>query len=123
MEQILYSPLMFFVKASILLLYYRIFNPKRAMKYAILFMGIFLLLFYTANALVKIFLCSPRERIWDKRVPGRCLNLGSVFMSTAIVNVLSDFYILVLPLPSVWNLRLPLPQKLGLTATFSAGLL
>lgn len=39
----------------------------------------------------------------------------------AIVNVLSDFYILVLPITAVFQLHLTRKKRLGLVALFSTG--
>ncbi|KAI9830791.1 MAG: hypothetical protein M1826_004425 [Phylliscum demangeonii] len=120
--QVMYPALTFVVKLSILMLYYRIFAPSRGTKRFITLIMTVLLGFYTANMFVKIFLCSPRQRIWDKSVPGHCANLAQLYLATAIVNVVSDFYILVLPLPSIWHLQIPLRRRLGLISVFSAGL-
>ena len=119
----MYPPLTFIIKVSILLLYYRIFSPNRRVKLLIFSLVPLLFLFYTANMLVKVFLCIPRRKIWDKSVDGHCVDVHSLFLSSAVVNVISDFYILVLPIPSIWKLHVPLRRKIGVMAAFSAGLL
>ncbi|MCJ1346583.1 hypothetical protein MMC31_004801, partial [Peltigera leucophlebia] len=40
-----------------------------------------------------------------------------------IFNIVSDFYVLVLPLPVVWKLQLPLRKKIAVSAVFMTGLL
>lgn len=51
---------------------------------------------------------------------GRDLTLGYVM---AAFNVLSDFYLLAIPIPVVWKLQLPLRRKVGVIAVFMTGFL
>lgn len=113
--------LIFIVKISILLLYRRIFAPSHRTKIIIGTIAAILFLFYFSNMIVKIFICIPREAIWDKRVKGRCVNPHVLYLVTAVVNVISDFYLLLLPLPAIWHLHIPLMRKIGLMLAFSAG--
>ena len=39
-----------------------------------------------------------------------------------LFNIMSDFYLLVIPLPAVWGLQLPRTKKLGISAMFLTGL-
>ncbi len=124
-EQILYGPLIFLTKLSILLQYLRIFVPNHAGKlyYTVQFMIWLNLLFYIAATLVEIFTCMPRKKIWEPSTPGRCVNNGIVVIITAAINVISDFSILVLPLSSIWGLQMPRKRKIALSAVFATGLL
>ncbi|KAI9792578.1 MAG: hypothetical protein M1816_002098 [Peltula sp. TS41687] len=121
-EQTMYPMLIFVLKLSILLLYRRIFAPSRRTKVFIGVIVAFLFFFYLSNMIVKIFSCTPRKLIWDKRIPGHCTNPHTLYLVTAIVNVISDFYILLLPLPAIWHLQVPLARRIGLMLAFSAGL-
>lgn len=38
------------------------------------------------------------------------------------VNIVSDLYILLLPLPAIWSLQLPTKKKLGVSAIFTTGI-
>ncbi|KAL9038259.1 MAG: hypothetical protein Q9180_003244, partial [Flavoplaca navasiana] len=38
-----------------------------------------------------------------------------------LFNILSDFYLLILPLPAVWRLQLPTRKKLGICGMFLTG--
>ena len=85
----------------------------------------FNVLFYTAFLLVGAISCTPRSgETWivavvSKRC-GRNLTLGYVI---AAFNVLSDFYLLAIPVPVVWKLQLPLRRKVGVSAIFMTGFL
>lgn len=40
---------------------------------------------------------------------------------STLPNILTDVIMLILPLPSIWNLQLRTPLKIGLTITFLTG--
>ena len=106
-------------------MYLRIFSPSRPTRYLI-FLGItFIVLFYTACFLTEVISCTPRpEESWIEALESkRCnkdLTLGYVM---AAFNVLSDFYLLGIPIPVVWKLQLPLRRKVGISAVFMTGFL
>ena len=124
-QAILYCPLIFVTKLSILLQYLRIFVPNHAGKlyYAVQFMIWLNLLFYIAVTLVGIFTCTPRKKIWESSTPGRCVNTNVLEITTGTINVISDFSILMLPLNSIWRLQMPRKRKIALSAVFATGLL
>lgn len=42
---------------------------------------------------------------------------------TLVVNIVTDIYVLILPIPRVLNLQLNIKRKLGLLLVFAGGLL
>jgi len=81
-------------------------------------------LFYFVDTIFENIMCIPREKIWNSLVTtGYCFNTNAAFQATGIFSVLSDFAILILPIPSVWQLKVSLEKKVGIVAMFSAGLL
>ena len=50
-------------------------------------------------------------------------NVNVMILATAILNTISDFSLLILPIFSVWRLHMRNTQKLGISAIFAAGLL
>lgn len=79
--------------------------------------------FYTAITTVKIFKCVPQSKIFNKSIPGKCINFEALLYVTGIVNICSDIFILVLPLGTVWRLHMPRNQKIGVSFAFTAALL
>ena len=84
-----------------------------------------IVLFYTASLLTEAIDCTPRPReTWrEARLSKRCgqdLTLGYVI---AAFNVLSDFYLLAIPIPIVWKIQLPLRKKIGISVVFMTGFL
>lgn len=124
-SQILYGPLIFMTKLSILLLFLRIFIPTRTSK-TFFFVHLLLwtnLFFYLINTFIKIFECTPRSKIWMPKTAGHCVSIPWMIVVAAIINVISDFTILILPIASVWSLQMGRRQKLAASAVFAAGIL
>lgn len=125
---ITYAVTMTFVKLSILLQYLRVFVPFREGSLP-LFTAIHAciwgtVIFYLLEIFTLIFQCNPREKIWNPLITtGHCLNSIALYQASGVFNVLSDFAILTLPLPTVWNLQMSLRRRLLLMGVFATGLL
>ena len=124
---ILYGFVVFFVKLSILLQYLHIFAPTRKGNMFI-YVGVHLciwtnLIFYILGIAFNIAMCSPRKKIWDPLMEGHCFDYNANYQASGIFNVISDFAILILPMPCVWKLQMPLKKKILVTAIFATGFL
>ena len=114
---------MFCIKLSILLQLKQLFCPPgRNMTWYLIQLLVWSnLLFYIADTCVEIWECIPRSKIWDRMVPGRCVNINAAFFATAAVNVVSDFLMLALPVSNVWNLQMPVKRKIAISGVFLFG--
>ena len=81
------------------------------------------LLFYFAITVVKIWECTPRERIWDSSVEGTCVDAGMVLSVSGVFNTVSDVLILLIPVKSVWNLHTSTKKKIDICLVFAIGLM
>jgi hypothetical protein len=123
----MYGPVIFIVKLSILLQYMRIFVPTRQSNIG-MYLGILAvfwahLLFYIIDTFFQIFSCNPREKAWNKLIlTGHCFDLPTIFVASGAVNVVSDFAVLILPIYSVWRLKITTRQKIQVSAAFATGL-
>ena len=82
------------------------------------------LIFYLVEVIFEIALCTPREKIWNPLMQGgHCFSTNANFQASGIFNVISDFAILILPMPCVWKLRMPLKKKVLMTVIFATGFL
>ncbi|KAL8766381.1 MAG: hypothetical protein Q9209_006815 [Squamulea sp. 1 TL-2023] len=109
------------IKISILLLYIRIFGRLRYFRLLAYIIGIFSICWSVMVILVLSFQCRPVQYIWDKSVKGTCINVPLFFILGSAPNVFTDFVLLVLPMPAVWNLHTTKAQKISLTAIFLLG--
>lgn len=120
---IVYSPVILGTKIAIILLYRRVFLPHRGGPFDwLLRIFIFILTcFYVATMLVKVWECTPREKAWNKAVPGRCVNVSSLLNASGLFNCITDVMMLLIPVKSVWLLRMSMRQKAGVVAIFTVG--
>ncbi|KAL8972881.1 MAG: hypothetical protein Q9183_000308 [Haloplaca sp. 2 TL-2023] len=114
-----YGPTMFFTKLTLFILYYRLFNPSKIMRYLIYFGIGFNFLFYTIYLFIYALMC-PNTSERAATCTGRVKDLG---VATSAINVVSDFYILVIPLAAISGLQLRAKRKWGLIAIFFTGFL
>ena len=113
-----------FTKASILLLYLRVFSPAQSLRIVIhLFLWAHILC-YIAGFFVAVFNCSPRDAIWNPYVRNiKCHDTRALNVASAVINVVSDFAILFIPILTVWNLKMQQKHKVRTVAIFATGLL
>lgn len=124
-KEILNSPAVYFVKVSILLQFQRIFVPlKKGTAFYFIRAIIWLNgIYYIVTFFAGIFTCVPRRKIWEPAIPGHCLNSVNWFIASGLVNVVSDFAILMIPIFCISMLQMPLKRKIGISAVFAIGLL
>jgi hypothetical protein len=80
--------------------------------------------YYTAGVIFNQFICSPREKIWDKTIlGGHCVDNNISDITAGVINLVSDVVILILPQSIIWKLDRPLKDRLGLAFMFCIGVL
>ena len=119
-SQIIYVAIQVFAKTSILLLYLRVFT-RRWFTITCYLCIVFLALHGIAFILAVSFQCNPVDSIWNPRITGKCLNLTAIGVAGAILSIVEDFVILVLPIPEILNLQMSKSKKWGLVLLFSIG--
>ncbi|KAF1973919.1 hypothetical protein BU23DRAFT_126774 [Bimuria novae-zelandiae CBS 107.79] len=89
------------LKTAILLELLRIFSPRgqRSLFFWACHILIWLkIVFYTICTFLEVFACSPREKLWNKLLPGgHCINGHLLTMASGGINVPSDLVIFLLP--------------------------
>lgn len=74
-------------------------------------------------ALIAQFIqCVPLQALWDPRIEGWCLGLTTV-LGNAILHIITDFMIFLLPMPVLVKLKLRKKQKILLVGVFALGFL
>ena len=109
------------IKLSILLLYVQIFRPLRYIRYLAYSIGIFTICWSIMAILVFCLQCRPVQRIWNKFVPGTCINAWLFFVISSAINIVTNFVVLVLPMRATWGLQLPIPQRISVMGIFMLG--
>ena len=72
---------------------------------------------------IALAICRPLKKNWDKQAEGSCGDLTSAFVAVAVIDVVADLAIMLLPVPVVWQLQVPRSSKIALTGIFGLGIL
>ena len=122
-----YGPTTFFANLSLFWLYLRLFKSDYWTKILIYFGILITFVFYTAITVAEGVLCIPRSvESWAKAPFTQCSKDvigGFVLIILGTFNVVSNFYILILPMPIIWQLQMPTRRKVGVCAIFMTGIL
>lgn len=77
--------------------------------------------------MTQILRCRPIKAAWNAQYTleypdgYRCLDRVLISVVYGWFNIFSDFILLLLPLPMLWNLHLTWQKKLGLLGVFTTG--
>ncbi|MCJ1404089.1 hypothetical protein MMC11_007314 [Xylographa trunciseda] len=107
-------------KVSVLILLRRVFITRAFRRTAEILMAI-VIGWYIAISLATVFICSPINSLWNPEVPGHCGNQYLLNIVDPIPWILTDFAILIAPLPMVRKLQIPTRQKVALAGLFLVG--
>lgn len=113
------------IKVSIMLDWIRIFVPSRTRNvffYACWAVLIVNTTYYIANIIATNLACIPFRAIYDKTIPGKCLDEKALDSSSAAINLISDLTILILAQKVIWRLHISVKKKLGVSVVFAVGL-
>ncbi|KAL8834479.1 MAG: hypothetical protein Q9176_007475 [Flavoplaca citrina] len=114
---------MFFTKASILLLYHRLFivdgSKKTGTWWAIWSVFWYNLLYALALVSTVITQCVGKPTAIVER--GKCLNQYAVLICASVVNVISDLMILTIPITVILGLQKTKSKKIRLSFLFAFG--
>ena len=103
-----------------LVLLHRIFITRKFRVTAQILGGI-VMTWWLASILGYFCMCTPINANWDPSVHGRCGDEYVFTLAMPLPWVLTDFAILVAPIPVVRGLQLPLGEKIGICALFLTG--
>lgn len=124
----LYQPFVWFIKLPLFLLILEVFGRLRWVRFwawgGILFTGLFSLGALSTEAQI----CAPSYNTddpmeWLGMVTSvACLQNQSPSYQMAAINLVTDVFILILPLPAIWSLNLQVKKKVAVSAIFMTGL-
>ena len=68
-----------------------------------------------------IFLCSPVKQQWSLERLGHCIDQILVLKSLIATNIVTDVFIFILPIRSVWKLQMRKTEKIAVISCFALG--
>lgn len=121
--QITWSVSVFFIRASVLALYMRIFRTKSFRITGYIVHGVNAA-FLTSTVLAVCLICRPLAFSWDPSIRGgTCGDQKSLDLYIGILNLFVDITVVVLPMPVLWGLQMAVSRKLVLSGMFGLGIM
>jgi len=121
-NELLWFTSFLFTKLSVLFFYHRVFGSKMALRWTLYTIGAITVLWWVVITFIAIFQCTPVTG--SIAAPGsNCLKPLPFFYAQTIPNLITDFAILLVPMPILWQLQMRLTKKLGLILIFTIGYL
>ncbi|KAJ0106743.1 hypothetical protein J7T55_001267 [Diaporthe amygdali] len=112
---------MAFIKLSILKMYGEIFVSRRFRTF-LWIVATFMLLWTITCSITTIFQCTPIEYNWDTTITsGHCINYGAFVLAAGALNIVTDFTLLLMPIPLIWRLHTSKQKKWQIILTFAMG--
>ncbi|KAJ4382572.1 hypothetical protein N0V86_001794 [Didymella sp. IMI 355093] len=122
--EILYFFQMTLLKLTLLFFFLRIF-PKTIVRNLIKGTIVFTILYGLAFVVIAILQCHPISHYWNnwdkEHNDGQCINVNALAWSHAIISIVLDIWMLVLPLCEVFRLQLTWRKKISVAVMFLVG--
>ena len=111
-------------KISFLLLLHHLFTTP-AFRLTVRILGGIVVTWWFAGIIATIFICEPINSHWDPaaQAVAKCGDQQALLLGTPIPWIVTDFAILIAPLPVLKQLQVSKPQKYGLIGLFMIGIL
>jgi hypothetical protein len=110
-------------KISLLILLHRIFEIVPTFKKTCWVLGGIVIAWWCAAFFGGAFVCYPASHIWEPNSKGTCANAELLNLITPIPWVLTDFAILIAPIPVIRKLQLDRGRTMRVYAAFLIGAL
>ncbi|EQB45561.1 hypothetical protein GCG54_00005329 [Colletotrichum gloeosporioides] len=109
-------------KMGIVCLYLRVFNWKGGMRTTAYILLATLAATSLSFILTACFQCTPLPFWWDRTIPGgKCIDVQAFFHAQSIPGFVLDFFIMALPMKTIWSLKLPTHKRIALVGIFMVG--
>lgn len=95
----------------------------RAMRIPAQSFGLFIILWNTANIVAQVAICRPFALNWDQTIDGKCGSQKWFYFCMGIINIFTDVFMLALPMPFLYKLKLANRKKAALIGMFAIGIM
>ncbi|KAI0202860.1 integral membrane protein [Astrocystis sublimbata] len=108
-------------KISVLFLYQRIFTTRAIKIWSYGLMGL-TFGYWLSFMVVFLTTCTPDiSQLWNPRPGGFCRDLNIGQLGSVSTNLAIDVFVIILPMPFLWNLQMRMRNKIAVTLIFSLG--
>ncbi|RWQ95413.1 hypothetical protein C8Q69DRAFT_520247 [Paecilomyces variotii] len=95
-----------------LVLFHRLMIAKSWLRHALYGVTAFVIIGSITLVFCFIFACRPISKAWDVTLQGQCINRPAILVAVAVLNIISDFLLILLPIPVISDLQVPRSQKI-----------
>ncbi|RGP63033.1 hypothetical protein FSPOR_8833 [Fusarium sporotrichioides] len=121
-----YSSLLWILKASMCTFYYRLTKDLEGYRTRVMIGFGLIITSFVVVQMNLLLSCSPFNQWWQIFPdPGTFCHAAispSLIWTGLSFNLITDFYLIMIPMPMLWKAAMPWPQKIGLITLFSCGL-
>ncbi|KAK5995050.1 hypothetical protein PT974_03443 [Cladobotryum mycophilum] len=113
-----------FFKIALCISYLRLLKGTDQKMYRMIVWAVITLVFlaHLGSTLSLILACTPVAKSWNPLMKGKCLAPGPSFTGYAVVTIVSDIVVAILPIPVLLKLNVRTSKKVGLIGIFLLGL-
>ncbi|KAK8017152.1 hypothetical protein PG991_008228 [Apiospora marii] len=116
------------VKVSVLLLYLRIFRVLNWMRVVSVVSIVLIVLWHLALSVSFAAMCAPgtgdtQLDFLAAFISQKCSDTRILVVLQGVGNVVTDIWLILLPLPAVWTLQMPNRRKLAVSSMFMVGII
>lgn len=119
---LLWLTVVYLVQVSILHYYLCRFQQQVIMWLTYVTMGLCSAL-WIATFFATVFFCTPPSKLWWANSQGHCGDRKMLHTASSVTEVILNGFILLLPLPIVWHMRLVRARKVALGMTYLLGIM
>ncbi len=116
-----YGPAACSIKLTLLLIFTRLFVNFQKMVIFTYIVMIAMVSYYLTMMVIKIRICTATAGSWNPQIQSTCFNEPALFLADTLMSVVTDFLVLLIPLPLIWKLNLPLKKRLKVIALLCTG--
>lgn len=119
----LYPVTLGLIKCSICVMLIRLFFVRRFKIAALVVMAI-CISWSVMTILTGLLICRPLSKFWNVHdQKGRCGDKRAAMLAIYTMNVITEVMIWCLPVPMVWQLKVPRAHKIALLGLFGLGIM
>lgn len=115
------------IKLSISFMLIRIASRRKTYIYSLYAVSAMFVVMNLIALLYIIFQCAPVSYAWDQSTPGGKCNpsqtLADIYYATTAINIATDWFCALLPIPLLWNVQLNRNAKLSVGVILGLGAL
>ncbi|KAI8931223.1 hypothetical protein NX059_011571 [Plenodomus lindquistii] len=131
--QMVYHPLMFTIRASIIMFLFRMKDKRRRIRWSLHLVFWLNVMYCIGTSLVNMFQCTPIRYVWSKPemdkldadgniIPGgKCIDARTFILTSCALSIFMDLIIIPIPSIMVWGLQMSRRTKVLVVGVMSLG--